>query len=90
MASNNYASFGLRWAAQIIDLILLYVVNWIVLTPILGAVGFGVASMNDFDFEDMTEGDIIAAASAIMGALVAGSIVLYIIRILYGAFMESK
>ena len=45
---------------------------------------------NDFDFEDMTEGDIIAAAFAIMGALVAGSIVLYIIRILYGAFMESS
>ena len=90
MASSNYASFGIRWAAQIIDFVLLYIVNWIVLTPILGAVGFGVASMNDFDMSSMSEGDIIATVTAVMGALIAGSIALYVIRILYGAFMESS
>ena len=90
MASSNYASFGIRWVAQIIDFILLYIVNWIVLTPILGAVGFGVASMNDFDMSSMSEGDIIASVTAIMGALIAGSIALYVIRVLYGAFMESS
>ena len=90
MASSNYASFGIRWAAHIIDFIILYIINWLVLTPILGAVGFGIASANDFDFESMTEGDIIASFTALMGAIVAGSIVLYVIRILYGAFMESS
>ena len=90
MASSNYASFGIRWVAHIIDFIILYIVNWIVLTPILAAVGFGVASANDFDFESMTEGDMIASFMALMGALIAGSIVLYIIRVLYGAFMESS
>lgn len=46
--------------------------------------------MNDFDFEEMTEGDIIATVTALLGAVIAGSIVLYIIRVLYGAFMESS
>lgn len=90
MASSNYASFGIRWVAQILDFIILYIINWIVITPILAAVGFGVASANDFDLESMSEGDMIAAFTALMGALVAGSIALYVIRVLYGAFMESS
>lgn len=90
MASSNYASFGIRWVAQIIDFIILYIINWIVITPILAAVGFGVASANNFDFASMSEGDMIAAFTALMGALVAGSIALYIIRVVYGAVMESS
>ena len=93
MAENNdsnLASFGIRWVAQIIDFIILYIINFIIITPILGAVGFGIASGNDFDFESMSEGDYIATITALMGALVAGSIVLYVIRVLYGAFMESS
>lgn len=90
MADSKYASFGARWAAHIIDFLILYVVNWIILTPILGAVGFGIASANEFDLESMSEGDMIASITALMGALVAGSIILYVVRVLYGAFMESS
>ncbi|MEM0940677.1 MAG: RDD family protein [Bacteroidota bacterium] len=90
MNTSNYAGFGIRWVAQIIDIILLSIVNWIVLTPILGAVGFGVSSAYDFDFSSMSESDIVSSLTALMGALVAGSIVLYCIRILYGTLMESS
>ncbi|MEM7298806.1 MAG: RDD family protein [Bacteroidota bacterium] len=90
MASSNYASFGIRWVAHIIDYIILYIVNWIVLTLILAPIGFSVASANDFDLESMTEGDMVAAITTLMGALVAGSIVLLILRVIYGAFMESS
>lgn len=90
MASNNYASFGIRWVAHIIDLIVLYVLNWIVFAPILAALGFAIAS-NEFDelIEAMTEGDIVLLATLISAWIVA-SFALLAIRIIYGALMESS
>ncbi|MEP5613358.1 MAG: RDD family protein [Cyclobacteriaceae bacterium] len=90
MADSNYASFGIRWLAHLIDFIIIYVVNLFVIIPIMGAVGFGIASSNDFDLESMTEGDIIASFIALMSALVAGSLIAYAIRIVYGAALESS
>jgi len=90
MAGSNYASFGVRWLAHVLDFIIIYVVNLFIIIPILGAVGFGIASTNDFDLESMTEGDIMASAMALMSALVVGSAIAYVIRIIYGAALESS
>ncbi len=76
--------------AHIIDFIIIYVVNLFVIVPLMGAVGFGIASSNDFDLESMTEGDIMASAMALMSALVVGSAIAYVIRIIYGAAFESS
>lgn len=90
MSGSNYASFGVRWLAHIIDYIIVYIVNLFVIIPLLGAVGFGIASTNNFDFSSMTEGDMIASLTALASALILGSAIAYVIRVIYGAALESS
>lgn len=91
MADSKYAGFWLRFVAYIIDYIILYVISGFVILPILAAVGLGVgASTSGFDMNSMTEGDIMAMATAIGGAIFAGGLISFAINILYYTFMESS
>lgn len=87
MSENKYAGFWLRFVAYIIDYIILYVINLIIIAPVLGMVGMGAASM---DFQSMTEGDIITMVTSILMAVVAGSIVLMVVNLLYYTLMEAS
>ncbi len=44
--NTNYAGFWMRFLALIIDGIIIGIVRWIVILPILAAMGIGMASAN--------------------------------------------
>jgi uncharacterized RDD family membrane protein YckC len=87
--SITYASFGTRLVAWLIDVIVIWCVQMIVATPILTFLGFGIASQvqdGGFQSEEDAVGWILAAVSAIM----ATAIVMWVVALLYFAFMESS
>lgn len=92
MADSKYAGFWLRFVAYIIDYIILYVISGFVIVPLLAAVGisFGAATGGFSDFSQMTEGDMIAVATAFVTAIFAGSIITLVINVLYYTLMESS
>ena len=91
MADSKYAGFWLRFVAYIIDYIILYVISGFVIIPILAAVGLSVGAATDgFDMSSMSEGDIMAMASTIVGAIFAGGMISLAINILYYTLMESS
>jgi uncharacterized RDD family membrane protein YckC len=89
MSDSKYAGFWLRFVAYIIDYVILYVINLIILAPIMGMIGVGVAS-SAMDFSSMSEGDIVGMIKTILMAVVAGSIVLMVVNILYYTLMEAS
>ncbi|NQZ79341.1 MAG: RDD family protein, partial [Ekhidna sp.] len=91
MASKKYAGFWLRFVAYIIDYIILYVINGFVILPILAAVGLSIgATSGGFNFNEMSDGDIIAMITAIASTIFAGGIIMIVIQILYYALMEAS
>lgn len=91
MSDSKYAGFWIRFVAFILDSIILNVVQWIIILPILGAVGIGIgASTDGFDFSTMTEGDAIAMVTAIMGAIFAGGLIGIVVNVLYFTLMEAS
>ncbi len=91
MADSKYAGFWLRFVAFLIDTVLLNIVQWIIILPILGAVGLGIgASTDGFDFASMSEGDAIAMVTAIMGAIFAGGLIGIVVNVLYFTLMEAS
>jgi len=91
MASSKYAGFWLRFVAYIIDYIILYVISGFIIIPLLAAVGLSVgASTDGFDFNSMSDGDIMAMASSIVGAIFAGGLITLVLNILYYALMEAS
>ena len=90
MAQSKYAGFWMRFIAYLIDAIILNMVNWFVLFPILGAIGFGIGASSGIDFDSMTDGDILAVATAIGGLIFAGGLIGTIINILYFTIMEAS
>lgn len=88
MSDTKYAGFWLRFVAYIIDYIILYVINLIIIVPILGVVG--VSAGASMDYASMTEGDFIQMFQTILMAVVAGSIVLMVVNVLYYTLMEAS
>jgi uncharacterized RDD family membrane protein YckC len=84
---DKYAGFWKRFLAVIIDGIVIWVLQAFVIVPILGLVGFSIATappdMSDPDAAMGMVASIIAAAGAIW-------LVVVTIQILYGSFMESS
>ncbi|MBV6645719.1 MAG: RDD family protein [Cyclobacteriaceae bacterium] len=86
MSSTNYGGFWIRFVALIIDGVALYIVQTILLT-ILGAVGLGFATGGGFDLAALSNPESIGA---LVSAIMAASVVGWIIQILYGTIMESS
>jgi uncharacterized RDD family membrane protein YckC len=84
-----YASFMARFAALIIDGIIIGCIQFIVIAPIMAALGLGIASQVDNSGELSDE-----AAVGMVGAIIAGVgsviVIVYAISILYFAIMESS
>jgi uncharacterized RDD family membrane protein YckC len=93
LSTTTYASFGQRFVALIIDGIIIGIVYGIILTPILAAIGLGVASEAQ-NLEGLSEDEQAAAAMGMVGAIMAGVgtviLAVYIIQVLYYTFLESS
>jgi len=89
MSETKYAGFWLRFVAYIIDYIILYVINLIIIAPVLGIIGISTPGAA-MDMGSMTEGDILQMVQTVLMAVVAGSIVLMIVNILYYTIMEAS
>lgn len=87
---DTYAGFWKRFLALIIDAIILGIVNWIILTPILVAMGITVGSAFPFDFSDPESLDIAALIGTLSAMFGVAWIVQNIVQILYHTLMESS
>lgn len=87
--NTNYAGFGQRLVAIIIDSIIIGVVQSFVFIPILAAVGLGFASgAENMDMSDPDQAaGMIGTIMASMGAI---WILAMVIQVLYFTFMESS
>jgi uncharacterized RDD family membrane protein YckC len=89
MSSNNYAGFWLRFVAYIIDAILIYAVQMLIILPILGVLGFGFASNPD-SMQNMTSDEAVGMIATFIAAAGATAIVFNVLIIIYFAAMESS
>lgn len=89
--NTNYAGFWLRFVAWILDSILLGILNWLILAPILAAIGIssaGAFPFSGFDNpEDFDPTALIAALSAMFGVAM---VVQGLVKVLYHSLMESS
>ncbi len=87
--NTNYAGFGRRLVAIIIDSILLGCVQFIAIMPILGIMGIGVAN----EIQNLEPGDE-AQAMSMVGSMMAvagvAQVVFIVIQTLYFSLMESS
>lgn len=84
----NYAGFWLRFVAFIIDWIILGILNWVIITPILAAVGISSGfSMSDLASGNIDPAQLVGALSAMIGI---GWFVSLTVDILYHSFFESS
>lgn len=87
--NTNYAGFGQRLVAVIIDIIIIGVAQSFIIVPLLAAVGLGFASSaENMDFSNPEEtAGMIAGIMALIGGY---WILATCIQILYFTFMESS
>ncbi|PZR40319.1 MAG: RDD family protein [Azospira oryzae] len=85
----NYASFGQRLVAIIIDSIIIWLLQMFIIVPLLAAIGIGAAGgMSTMDMEDPEQvGGMVAVIMAMAGTYF---IVAMAVQILYFTFMESS
>ncbi len=87
--NTNYASFGQRFLALIIDGIVISIVRSILIIPLLAAIGFSFASdIQNFDTNE--PGDFFRMISVFIAAVAALSAISTVISILYFSLMESS
>jgi uncharacterized RDD family membrane protein YckC len=87
-SNTAYASFGSRLGAFIIDAIIIWCVNLIVVAPIMTVMGFGIASqVSDGDLSEEETLGLIATVFAAVGTTI---LITFAISLLYFAIMESS
>ncbi len=89
--NTNYAGFWLRFVAAIIDGLILGVVNWIILAPILAAIGLSAAG--GFPFSGLTnpdELDVAAMVASITAMFGIAWVIQKVVDLLYHSLLESS
>ena len=89
MSNEKYGGFWIRLVAYIIDAIILGVIFSVVVTPIIGALGFGAAG-TILDGGQMDDEGILALFSVIAGAGLVMQVVNFAIGLLYFGLLESS
>lgn len=86
----EYAGFWMRFVALIIDSVVVQMLQYIIIIPILGIVGFGylVPSMQDTDMIDTSNPEVLVAM--VIGVLIPAYILATVLSILYFTLMESS
>jgi uncharacterized RDD family membrane protein YckC len=87
--NTNYAGFWLRFAAYVIDYIIIYVVQSFVFIPILGVLGISFASKMD-SMDNMSDAESMGMAMGFAAVMAATALLTTIIAILYWSIMESS
>lgn len=90
MSSTKYAGFWLRFVALIIDSIIVGILQGVVIVPILGALGVGIATGTGMDPGAMTEEEAFGMAAAAFGALGTSVLISQVISYLYFTIMEAS
>lgn len=88
-SSLVYASFISRLVALLIDGIIIGCIQGIIITPIIAALGLGIASQVDSG-TDFSEQATVGMIGAIIAAVGSTIVIIYAISILYFAIMESS
>jgi uncharacterized RDD family membrane protein YckC len=84
-----YAGFWLRFGALIIDTIIMYVIQLIIITPFLALIGLKVA-VNEVDPAELSDEDKLAFVFSMLPALMMTWIAVGIAGWLYYSLMESS
>jgi uncharacterized RDD family membrane protein YckC len=82
---KTYAGFWLRFVAIVIDGILISILQFVIIAPILGAIGIGVSSSSAMDTADPT-----AMLATVMAVFSTVGIIGQVVQILYFTLMESS
>ncbi|WP_421875030.1 RDD family protein [Marinoscillum sp.] len=88
MSEKKYAGFWLRFVAYIVDKILISTVQWIVILPVLGALGISMASMENMEY--MSEEDAIGMVIGMVSTMIGSILVAYVIELIYFSLMEAS
>ena len=88
-APTNYANFGRRFVAFIIDYLILGTAQFIIIAPLFAMLGIGVAS-NVESLENMDNTQALGMTSAIMGASAIIQVVSLLVGAAYFILMESS
>jgi uncharacterized RDD family membrane protein YckC len=80
----RYAGFWLRFVASIIDYIVLYIAQTIIMVPLMGVLGLTV-----FNAQSMTEAQQMGAVGALIGIFMVTFLFITILQWMYYALMES-
>ncbi|NOS91224.1 MAG: RDD family protein [Cyclobacteriaceae bacterium] len=83
---KNYAGFWLRFVAVIIDGIIIGILQFVVLAPILAAVGIGASS----DIANGSEADALALVAKITALFGTVGLIGQVVNVLYFSLMESS
>lgn len=86
---TNYASFGRRFVALLIDGIIIGIMQGIVIAPFLGMIGFG-AVQNVENLENMSDQQAMGVMGAIMGASAVLQVVSLVVSGAYFTLMHSS
>jgi len=89
--NTNYAGFWMRFLAWLLDKIILGAVNWIILMPILAAIGI---TSGGFPFSELMNNPDEVDVAALIGLITAmagvAMLVQTVVNILYHSFLESS
>jgi uncharacterized RDD family membrane protein YckC len=89
LSTTNYAGFGQRLIALIIDGIIIGMIQAFIITPILAVVGIGIAS-DVQNADSMSEAEQLGMIGSLMATMGTVILVVYAIQILYFSIMESS
>jgi uncharacterized RDD family membrane protein YckC len=91
MSNSKYAGFWLRFIAYIIDYVVIQILQSFVVVPFLAMLGFSFAAQGfSFDFDSLSEEEIIAMATAFFSAVSSLILLTMAIQVLYYAIMEAS
>lgn len=89
VSTTNYAGFGQRLLALIIDGIVLSVVYFVIITPVIAVLGFGAASAIESG-ETLSEEEAVGMVGAIFAGIGTILLISFALYLFYFAAMESS
>lgn len=89
--SKEYAGFWIRFVAYVIDYIILSIVNFVVIVPILGALGFGFfAASEGLQSGELSDEEALGMIATFVSAMGSGALLTFIIQLLYYTLMQAS
>jgi uncharacterized RDD family membrane protein YckC len=90
ISTTNYAGFGQRLVAIIIDSIIIGILQSVVIGPILGMIGIGMAADFQNTNGDLSEAQAVGLIATMMAAFMGAWLTSMVIGILYYSICESS